>query len=93
MLDGGAELVAPPQAAGLARPALNVAADEGPVPGSVTVDEAGEDPILLGAPRAFDSVVVVVVGLGRGRVRGRRGGGGASVQSFHWRKEGVLLLS
>ena len=84
VLDGGAELVAPAQAAGLARPTLNVAADEGPVAGSVAVDEAGEDPILLGAPRAFDSVGVVVVGVGRGRVGGRRGGGGGGcVDSFH----------
>ncbi|WVZ21593.1 hypothetical protein V8G54_008915 [Vigna mungo] len=89
VLDGGAELVAPAEAAGLARPAFNVAADEGPVARSVAVDEAGEDPILLGAPGAFDSVRV---GVGRGRVRGRRGGGGGSVDSFHGRKEGVLLL-
>lgn len=83
VLDVGAELVAPPETAGLTGPALDVAADEGPVPRAVALDEAGEDPVLLGAPWALDPlrfrpiVIVTFIAsrrrrLGRGRVRGRR---------------------
>lgn len=82
VLDGGAELVAPAEAAGLTGAAFNVAADQGPVSGAVFVDESGQDPILLGAPRALDSFGLVgwcagVVGGGGGR------GGGASIDYFH----------
>lgn len=75
VLDGGAELVAPAQAAGLAGAALDVFADERPVSGAVSVDESGQDAVLLGAPWALDSLgVVAIVSLtrrGRRRVRGR----------------------
>lgn len=58
VLHRGAELVAPPQAAGLPGTALYVLADHRPVPGAVPVDEPGQDPVLLGAPRTLDSLSV-----------------------------------
>lgn len=59
VLDAGAELVAPPKPARLARAALDVAANQGPIPGPVALDKPGENPVLLGAPRALDSLSLV----------------------------------
>lgn len=68
MLHGGAELVAPPEPAGLAGPSLYVAANQGPVSGPVSFDESGQNPVFFCAPWAFDPVrfvgiTRVVVGL------------------------------
>ena len=71
VLDVGAELVAPAQAAGLAGAAPDVLAYEGPVAGAVAVHQAGQDLVLLRAPRPLDPLPVA-----RG-VRGAVGGGGA----------------
>lgn len=70
VLHRGAELVAPPQAARFPGTTLYVLADHRPVSWAVPVDEAGQDPVLLGAPWTFDSLSVP-------RVRGSVGGRGA----------------
>ncbi|CAH9131927.1 unnamed protein product [Cuscuta epithymum] len=56
----GGELVAPPQAAGLPGPAGDRFADERPVPGAVGLDEALQQLILFGAPRASDPILVLL---------------------------------
>jgi hypothetical protein len=86
------QLVAPPQAARLARPPRDGAADQGPVARAVPGHKALQRLVLLGAPRALDPVHVLAAapaaasvhgcflcgdsGLGVGRVRC---GGGRSV--------------
>lgn len=102
VLDGGAELVAPPEPAGLPGPALDVAADEGPVPGAVALHEPGEDAVLLGTPGALHPVRLAGGG-GRipagGRIGGGRVGGGRGtcrrrppIRHIHFGENFFLLL-
>ena len=56
MLDLRRELVEPPEPTGLSRAAGNGFADQGPVPWAVYTDQSPKGLVLLGAPRAFDSV-------------------------------------
>lgn len=53
VVDAGAQLVAPPQAARLAGPPWYPGAYQGPVARTMLVDELYEGGILLWAPRAF----------------------------------------
>lgn len=55
MVDAGAELVAPPEAAGFARTAGNAAADERPVARAALFDEARQLLVFFGAPWPFNS--------------------------------------
>jgi len=59
VLDLGRELIAPAEPAGLAGAARDGLADEGPVPGSVLLDELLQSVVFLGAPWAFDPVHVL----------------------------------
>lgn len=60
VLDGGAELVAPPEAAGLAGAAGDACADEGPVAWAVLGNQLDERGVLLWAPRPLHSILITV---------------------------------
>lgn len=55
VVDAGAELVAPPEAAGFARTAGNAEADERPVARAALFDEARQLLVFFGAPWPFNS--------------------------------------
>lgn len=56
MLYTGAELVAPPEPAGLPRPTLNVSAYQGPVSSTVALNKTSEDSVLLRTPGTLYSL-------------------------------------
>lgn len=56
MLYTGAELVAPPEPAGLPRPTLYVSAYQGPVSSTVALNKTSEDSVLLRTPRTLYSL-------------------------------------
>lgn len=59
VLDVRAQLIAPSEPARLTRPTLYVPAYQGPVSGSVALDEPGQDPVLFRAPRTLDAFRLV----------------------------------
>lgn len=55
-LHGRTQLVTPPEPARLARPALNVTANQGPVPRAISLDKTLQNLVFFSAPWTFDSL-------------------------------------
>uniref|UniRef100_A0A7C9DF73 Uncharacterized protein n=1 Tax=Opuntia streptacantha TaxID=393608 RepID=A0A7C9DF73_OPUST len=80
------QLVAPPEPARLAGPTGNRLADQGPVPGAVFLDQAGQGLIFFGAPRTFYPIHFFPINGAFLRLIGRR------IQLVLKGREGVEVL-